>query len=201
MCAGLLDLGLQQALGHVLCTPADWLLVRWLVAHLACMLACPTRPHASMSLVRHCTTGHLHNRPPTQQATYTKATYTTGCVRLEHMHAPTACATHPPLHCSQQASLAEVRHRVGPLLEEVRSGQLATSDGLSYLEAKHLLLLNYCISITFYLMMKAEGRSVKDHPVISRLVQVRAGGPAALQRTCSAPVLTCSAAAAQHVWA
>lgn len=65
---------------------------------------------------------------------------------------------------------------MGPLLEEVRSGHLATSDGLSYLEAKHLLLLNYCINITFYLMMKAEGRSVKDHPVIARLVQVGGWG-------------------------
>lgn len=62
----------------------------------------------------------------------------------------------------------QVRHRVGPLLSEVRSGNLATSEGVSYLEAKHLLLLQYCTSIVFYLMLKAEGRPVKDHPVIAR---------------------------------
>lgn len=70
-------------------------------------------------------------------------------------------------------SLAEVRHRVGPLLKEVKEGGLATSEGLSYLEAKHLLLLQYCIHIVFYLLLKAEGRPVKDHPVIGRLVELR----------------------------
>ncbi|GFH17015.1 Sas10 domain-containing protein [Haematococcus lacustris] len=72
-----------------------------------------------------------------------------------------------------QASLHEVRHRVGPLLQEVRSGRLATAEGLSYLEAKHLLMLHYCCHIVFYLMLKAEGRPVRDHPVIMRLVEIR----------------------------
>jgi hypothetical protein len=99
-----------------------------------------------------------------------------------------------------QASLAEVRHRVGPLLEEVRAGGLATSEGLSYLEAKHLLLLNYCIAITFYIMLKAEGRSVRDHPVIARLVQVRPGlwgGVAALAATAAAAAAAAAAAPCQ----
>jgi U3 small nucleolar RNA-associated protein 3 len=63
---------------------------------------------------------------------------------------------------------AQVRHRVGPLVSEVRDGKLATSEGLSYLEAKHLLLLQYALHIVFYLLLKAEGRPVKDHPVIAR---------------------------------
>jgi hypothetical protein len=67
-----------------------------------------------------------------------------------------------------KACLAEVRSRVGPLLREVSAGGLATAAGLSYLEAKHLLLLQYCMCIVAYLMLKAEGRSVKDHPVIGR---------------------------------
>lgn len=70
---------------------------------------------------------------------------------------------HPPLHINRQ-----VRNRVGPLLQEVKEGGLQTADGLSYLEAKHLLLLQYCMCIVVYLMLKAEGHSVKDHPVITR---------------------------------
>ncbi|GIL48552.1 hypothetical protein Vafri_5040 [Volvox africanus] len=73
-----------------------------------------------------------------------------------------------------QESLAEVRHRVSPLLTELREGGLGTTEGLSYLEAKHLLLLSYCIHIVFYLLLKAEGRPVRDHPVIGRLVELRA---------------------------
>lgn len=67
-----------------------------------------------------------------------------------------------------QGCLTEVRSRVGPLLREVAGGGLATSAGLSYLEAKHLLLLQYCMCIVAYLLIKAEGRPVQDHPVIGR---------------------------------
>jgi U3 small nucleolar RNA-associated protein 3 len=56
----------------------------------------------------------------------------------------------------------------------VREGGLATAEGVSYLEAKHLLLLHYCASITLYLLLKAEGRPVQAHPVINRLVEIRA---------------------------
>ncbi|PRW45524.1 Something about silencing 10 [Chlorella sorokiniana] len=70
--------------------------------------------------------------------------------------------------------LTEVRSRVGPLLKEVREGELATAEGVSYLEAKHLLLLHYCTAIVFYLLLKAEGRPVQSHPVIQRLVEIRA---------------------------
>lgn len=57
---------------------------------------------------------------------------------------------------------------------QVRGGKLATAEGVSYLEAKHLLLLHYCINIVFYLLLKAEGRPVRDHPVIPRLLELRA---------------------------
>jgi len=57
---------------------------------------------------------------------------------------------------------------------QVRGGNLATAEGVSYLEAKHLLLLHYCINIVFYLLLKAEGRPVRDHPVIARLLELRA---------------------------
>jgi len=73
-----------------------------------------------------------------------------------------------------RGAVEEVRHRLGPLLQEVRGGRLATSGGLSYLEAKHLLLLQYAAHITMYLLLKAEGRPVRDHPVIQRLVEIRA---------------------------
>ncbi|CAD7698177.1 unnamed protein product [Ostreobium quekettii] len=71
-------------------------------------------------------------------------------------------------------SLGEVRKRVAPLLKEVRAGGLCEHEGLSYLEVKHMLLLHYCMCLLFFLLMKLEGKSVKDHPVILRLVEIRA---------------------------
>lgn len=56
---------------------------------------------------------------------------------------------------------------------QVKAGELATAEGLSYLEAKHLLLLSYCIHIVFYILLKAEGAPVRTHPVIGRLLQLR----------------------------
>ena len=56
---------------------------------------------------------------------------------------------------------------------QVREGGLATAEGVSYLEAKHLLLLHYCLHLLFYLLLKAEGRPVTNHPVIARLVEIR----------------------------
>ena len=72
-----------------------------------------------------------------------------------------------------RASLTEIRGRVGPLIREIKAGDIATSEGISYLEAKHILLLHYVASLMFYLSLKAEGRPVKDHPVVSRLVEIR----------------------------
>ncbi|BBN09238.1 U3 small nucleolar ribonucleoprotein protein LCP5 [Marchantia polymorpha subsp. ruderalis] len=69
--------------------------------------------------------------------------------------------------------LDELRNKVQPLVHKVKDGQYATKDGISYLEVKNLLLLSYCQCIIFYLMLKAEGRSVRDHPVITRLVELR----------------------------
>jgi U3 small nucleolar RNA-associated protein 3 len=69
--------------------------------------------------------------------------------------------------------LAEVKQRVQPLLAMVQRGEFATQKGVSYLEAKHLLLLSYCMHIVFYLLLKAEGKPVKDHPVVLRLVELR----------------------------
>eukprot|EP01026_Neomeris_dumetosa_P043917 TRINITY_DN3687_c0_g2_i6.p1 TRINITY_DN3687_c0_g2~~TRINITY_DN3687_c0_g2_i6.p1 ORF type:complete len:542 (+),score=101.77 TRINITY_DN3687_c0_g2_i6:293-1918(+) len=70
--------------------------------------------------------------------------------------------------------LDEVRQKIGPLFQEVQQGQLSTEEGISYLEAKHLLLLSYCINIVFYLLLKSEGKSVRDHPVVEKMVKIRA---------------------------
>ena len=56
----------------------------------------------------------------------------------------------------------------------MREEGLATTEGVSYLETKNLLLLHYCLHLVFYLLLKAEGNSVRQHPVITRLVEIKA---------------------------
>lgn len=72
-----------------------------------------------------------------------------------------------------RTSMDEIKGKMEPLLIQVKAGNYATSEGLSYLEAKHLLLLSYCTAIVFYLLLRAEGKSVRDHPVIARLMEMR----------------------------
>lgn len=55
----------------------------------------------------------------------------------------------------------------------MKANHYPTADGISYLEAKHLLLLNYCQSLVYYLLRKAKGLSIEGHPVVQSLVEIR----------------------------
>lgn len=55
----------------------------------------------------------------------------------------------------------------------MKEGQYSTADGFSYLEAKNLLLLNYCQSLVYYLLRKAKGFSIEEHPVVRSIVEIR----------------------------
>ncbi|KAK1378759.1 Neuroguidin-B [Heracleum sosnowskyi] len=69
--------------------------------------------------------------------------------------------------------LDAITNKVQALTAKVKDDQLSTVDGISYLEAKHLLLLNYCQSLVYYLLRKAKGLSIEGHPVVRSLVEIR----------------------------
>ncbi|KAF3974323.1 hypothetical protein CMV_002336 [Castanea mollissima] len=69
---------------------------------------------------------------------------------------------------------------IGVVLEEHKDGYGCLgslvdvgADGISYLETKHLLLLNYCQSLVYYLLRKAKGFSIEGHPVVRSLIETR----------------------------
>ncbi|KAG6775950.1 hypothetical protein POTOM_019452 [Populus tomentosa] len=66
-----------------------------------------------------------------------------------------------------------VRNKVQALTAKVKTNNFPTTEGISYLEAKHLLLLSYCQSLVFYLIRKAKGLSIEKHPVVRSLVEIR----------------------------
>ncbi|PIA28904.1 hypothetical protein AQUCO_06500028v1 [Aquilegia coerulea] len=69
--------------------------------------------------------------------------------------------------------LDTVRSKVQILTSKVKEDNYPTTDGISYLEAKHLMLLNYCQSVVYYVLRKAKGLSVEGHPVVQSLVEIR----------------------------
>nr|CAD1839381.1 unnamed protein product [Ananas comosus var. bracteatus] len=66
-----------------------------------------------------------------------------------------------------------VRRKVEALILKVKQNQLPTENGISYLEAKHFLLLSYCQCAVYYLLRKAKGLSIEGHPVVRSLVEIR----------------------------
>ncbi|XP_026456519.1 something about silencing protein 10-like [Papaver somniferum] len=67
----------------------------------------------------------------------------------------------------------ELEGKVNPLLNKVDIKENTTKGGMHYLEVKRLLLLSYSQAITFYLLLKSEGHSVREHPVLARIVEMK----------------------------
>lgn len=57
---------------------------------------------------------------------------------------------------------------------QLKESGIPLNGGTRYLEVKQILLLAYCQSITFYLLLKSEGQPIRDHPVLARLVDIKA---------------------------
>lgn len=62
---------------------------------------------------------------------------------------------------------------VKALCKKAENGDFNTSKGISFLEVKYQLLLSYLINLTYVMLKKARGESIKGEPSIKRLVEVR----------------------------
>lgn len=72
------------------------------------------------------------------------------------------------------STIATLNGKLKPVLEKVRSKQVdSTAEGMSYLEMKYNLLLTYCQFLSVFITLKLEGKPVKDHPVINRLLHIK----------------------------
>ncbi|CAK9815208.1 Something about silencing protein 10 [Anthophora quadrimaculata] len=69
--------------------------------------------------------------------------------------------------------MMEARDSLAPFLKLVKAGILPNCPAASFIRTKYQLLLNYCINISFYLILKAKRLPVSSHPVIKRLAQYR----------------------------
>jgi len=55
----------------------------------------------------------------------------------------------------------------------IQDEEFPTAEGVSFLEARYHLLLQYCINLVYYLLLKTDGGHVVGSPVIDDLIRVR----------------------------
>jgi U3 small nucleolar RNA-associated protein 3 len=70
-------------------------------------------------------------------------------------------------------AVEELESKINPVMNKLKEGEISLNGLARYLEVKQLLLLTYCQSITFYLLLKSEGQPIRDHPVLARLVEIK----------------------------
>ncbi|XP_039496675.1 something about silencing protein 10 [Drosophila santomea] len=72
-----------------------------------------------------------------------------------------------------QQHLDEVKDLITPVLNYVRNHDVPVVPALQYASLFHTVLTTYCSNVAFYLLLKARRSSVKFHPVVKRLVQLK----------------------------
>lgn len=72
-----------------------------------------------------------------------------------------------------QGRLQLLRSEMLPLMQRAQEGTLPSGSGLSFLQLKYHVMLAYCSSVVYYLMLKGRGGRVEGHPVFKRLIRYR----------------------------
>jgi len=70
-------------------------------------------------------------------------------------------------------SVQIARDKIVPLSQRAQEKDISTTEGMDYLEVKYQLLLDYCIYLTYYMLLKTKGQPVADHPVLKELLRTR----------------------------
>lgn len=70
-------------------------------------------------------------------------------------------------------NVQQVSQLVDNMLVRVKSGEMSTDKGLSFLEMKYQMLLSYLINLTYIVLRKCFGERIESDPAIDRLVEIR----------------------------
>ncbi|CAH2988821.1 unnamed protein product [Chilo suppressalis] len=70
-------------------------------------------------------------------------------------------------------NIQQVSQLVDNMLARVKTGELTTDKGLSFLEMKYQMLLSYLINLTYIVLRKCSGEKIESDPSIDRLIEIR----------------------------
>ncbi|KAI8578556.1 hypothetical protein K450DRAFT_246338 [Umbelopsis ramanniana AG] len=82
-------------------------------------------------------------------------------------------AKFPQLMKDLESKIDEVQNQLKPILQKVADGEIKTSKGISFLEVKYQLLLQYIANLAFIIQLKLSGKQVESHPVVQSLIELR----------------------------
>lgn len=71
------------------------------------------------------------------------------------------------------SNVQQVSQLVDNMLVRVKSGEISTDKGLSFLEMKYQMLLSYLINLTYIVLRKCSGEKIESDPSIDRLIEIR----------------------------
>ncbi|XP_055857063.1 neuroguidin isoform X2 [Episyrphus balteatus] len=71
------------------------------------------------------------------------------------------------------SNVKQVTDLVEGMLQRVKRGELTTEYGLSFLEVKYHMLLDYLINLTYVVLRKCSGETIEGNPSIERLIEIR----------------------------
>lgn len=70
-------------------------------------------------------------------------------------------------------NIQQVSQLVDNMLVRVKTGEITTDKGLSFLEMKYQMLLSYLINLTYIVLRKCSGEKIESDPSIDRLIEIR----------------------------
>ncbi|KAL1915445.1 uncharacterized protein VTP21DRAFT_6569 [Calcarisporiella thermophila] len=89
------------------------------------------------------------------------------------MSGPQDADKFPTLLRDLTKKVKELQEHLKPTVDKAQSGEIKTSKGISLLEVKYNLLLQYITNLAFLVLLKLDGKKIEDHPVIDSLAELR----------------------------
>ncbi|KAI9469808.1 MAG: Sas10/Utp3/C1D family-domain-containing protein [Benjaminiella poitrasii] len=69
--------------------------------------------------------------------------------------------------------ISDMKNQLKPLKQKIDENQIQTSKGVSFLEVKYQLMLQYVLQLAYFVHLKISGKQIEDHPVVESLVELR----------------------------
>ncbi|KAJ8919532.1 hypothetical protein NQ315_002153 [Exocentrus adspersus] len=72
-----------------------------------------------------------------------------------------------------EAKMVIARDYLNPVLKKHRAKQIPSCRAVDFVQTHYELILNYCVNIYMYLLLKASKVNIKNHPILKRLHQYK----------------------------